>query len=226
VTTTRTLAVLLNVPRNQADSIELRGALRDIRPLLEPEDVLIRRALDNRPDLLAYRLGLDRARADMKLARANRYSDVYLLYQPYTLQDNSPFGLKNAYSYAVGVTATMPIYNRNQGNIRRADLNHRQTQLELAALERQVGHEAEMAIREFNLSLTSVLEFEREIVPAQRRVRDFELQRFREGLVSVLEYREAQRAFNEVVKDYRDALVRHRRAMLDLNTALGVRVVP
>lgn len=225
-TATRTLAVLLNIPRGQADAVELRGALRDVRPLVDAEDALIQRALVTRPDLIAYRLGLQRSKAEIDLARANRYSDVYLLYQPYTLQDNTPFGLKNAYSYAVGVTATIPAYNRNQGNIRRAELNHRQTHLELAALERQIAHEAEMAVREFNLSLTSVLEFEREIVPAQRRVRDVELRRFQEGLVSVLEYREAQKAFNEVVKDYRDTLVRHRRAMLDLNTAIGVRVLP
>ena len=50
--------------------------------------------LSSRPDLNANRLGLTRAHADVKLARANRFSDVYLLYQPYTLQNNSPFGLK------------------------------------------------------------------------------------------------------------------------------------
>ena len=33
-------------------------------------------------------------------------------------------------------------------------------------------------------------------------------------------------AYNEVVRQYRDALVRHRRSMLDLNTAVGARVLP
>jgi len=46
------------------------------------------------------------------------------------------------------------------------------------------------------------------------------------GETSVLDYLEAQLAFNEVVKQYRDALVRHRRAILDLNTAVGERVLP
>jgi cobalt-zinc-cadmium efflux system outer membrane protein len=226
VTTTRTLAVLLNVPRDQAGSIQLRAALRDIRPVTESDDAIIQRAVAARPDLIAFRLGLERSRSDINLARANRYPDVYVLYQPYTLQDNTPFGLKNAYSWALGVTATIPAYNRNQGNISRAQLNHRQTAIEMNALERQVIHEAEMATREFRLSLTSVLEFEREIVPASKRVRDTALRRFEEGLISALEYLEAQREFNDVVKQYRDGLVRHRRAMLDLNTAVGIRLLP
>ena len=46
------------------------------------------------------------------------------------------------------------------------------------------------------------------------------------GETSVLDFLEAQLAFNDVVKLYRDALVRHRRAILDLNTAVGERVLP
>ena len=41
-----------------------------------------------------------------------------------------------------------------------------------------------------------------------------------------LEFLDAQKTFNDAVKSYRDGLVRHRRAMLDLNTAVGERVLP
>ena len=39
-----------------------------------------------------------------------------------------------------------------------------------------------------------------------------------------MDYLEAQQDFNDVVRQYRDALIRHRRAMLDLNTAVGERI--
>ncbi len=42
----------------------------------------------------------------------------------------------------------------------------------------------------------------------------------------MLEYLAAQLDFNDKVRSYRDALVRHRRAILDLNTAVGERVLP
>jgi cobalt-zinc-cadmium efflux system outer membrane protein len=226
VTTTRNLALLLNLPRAEAETLKVRASLRDIRQLPETADSLVETALAGRPDLIAYRLGVDRAQADVRLARASRYSDVYLLGQPYTFQDNRPLGLKSPTSWAVGITATLPIYNRNQGNIARSELNVRQTRLEVAALERQVAHEVEAAIREFELSQVSVLEMEREILPASRRVRDTTFQQFRGGEVNALDFLEAQRDYNDVVRKYRDALVRHRRSMLDLNTAVGARVLP
>ena len=46
------------------------------------------------------------------------------------------------------------------------------------------------------------------------------------GETSAVEYLEAQKDYNDVVRQYRDALVRHRRSMLDMNTAVGARVVP
>ena len=76
-----------------------------------------------RPDVVSFRLGIQRAEADVRLAKANAFSDVYVLWQPYTFQDNTPYGLKSQYSWALGVTVPLPIYNRNQGGIERAKLN-------------------------------------------------------------------------------------------------------
>jgi outer membrane protein, heavy metal efflux system len=226
VTKTRNLALLLNIPPDQAETIKVRSTLRDLRELPESAAELIQRGLTSRPDLAAYRLGVLRSQADVRLARANRYTDVYVLYQPYTLQDNTPLGLKSAYSWALGVTANVPIYNRNQGNVARAELNARQTRVELAALERQVAYDVDAAVREFNLSRTSVLEYEREVLPASRRVFERTIRRFEVGEASPEDYLEAQREYNEVFRQYREALVRHRRSMLDLNTAVGARVLP
>ena len=76
------------------------------------------------------------------------------------------------------------------------------------------------------MSLQSALEMKNEVVPTQRNVRDSAMRRLKGGEISALEFLDVQRDFNEVVKRLRDSLVRHRRAMLDLNTAVGVRIVP
>lgn len=223
---TRALAQLLNIPRAQAPSIRIRDNLRDARPLPATEDQLIQMAMESRPDLAAMRLGLQRSQADVRLAQRERFQDLYVLYQPYTLQDNRAFGLKSPISWALGVTAPMPIYNRNQGNIARAKINVDQTRVELAHLERLVEDEVAEAVREFELSLEAMLESEREILPAARQVRDAAFRRWQGGETDILEYLDAQREFNERVRDYRDAIVRHRRAALDLNTDVGVRLLP
>lgn len=224
--TRRTLALLLNVPLEQSDSIAVRASIFNAMPLPVTREALIDMAMAARPDLAATRMGLSRANADARLARRERFSDVYLLYQPYTFQNNSPMGLKSSYSYAFGVTVSLPVYNRNQGNILRSDLNAEQSKVEVANQERQVVFDVDEAIREFQISLANVLEFKREVLPASGSVRDTAFNRWKGGETSALDYLEAQQEYNDVVKQYRDALVRHRNAMLDLNTAVGTRVLP
>lgn len=80
-----------------------------------PVDQLVAWAMGNRPDLAAYRLGLTRAQADVRLSQANRLPDVFGLYQPFTYQDNAPFKMPSSRSWAAGVTVTLPIFDRNQG---------------------------------------------------------------------------------------------------------------
>lgn len=224
--TRRTLGRLLNIPPQEIDSTELRSTIYDLRPLPTTPDALIETGLNARPDLLAYKYGLARAQADVTNALAQRYSDAYLLYQPYTFQNNSFQGLKSAYSWAVGLTISLPVFNRNQGNILRSKLNEEQSKVELADQERQVVYDVQEAIREYDLSRDSVIEFRKEVIPAARVVRDSAFRRWQGGQTSALEYLDAQQDYNDVVRQYRDALVRHRRAMLDLNTAVGSRIVP
>ncbi len=224
--TLRTLALLLNVPFAQSDSIQLRASIFNVAPLPTTREALIETGLASRPDLNSFRLGLQRAQADVTLARRERYSDVYLLYQPYTFQDNTYQGLKSAYSYAIGATVALPLYNRNQGNVLRTQLNAEQSKFELANQERQIVYDVEEAIREFELSRESVLEFREQILPASKVVRDTAFRRWQGGETTALDYLEAQQDYNDVVKQYRDALVRHRNSMLDLNTAVGARVLP
>src|SRR5262249_49346585 len=100
LTTKRTLGVLLNIPGPHAEALEIRASIRDNAPPPPPVDELIRTALECRPDIVAYRLGIARARAEVKLARANRMSDIYLLYQPFTYQDARPFNTPSATSWA------------------------------------------------------------------------------------------------------------------------------
>ena len=47
-----------------------------------------------------------------------------------------------------------------------------------------------------------------------------------EGKADELTFLTAERDYDQVVRLYRDTLVRHRRAMLKLNTAVGLRILP
>jgi cobalt-zinc-cadmium efflux system outer membrane protein len=222
----RNLALILNLPLAEVEGFDVRDAIGQLRQVPESRNDLVAKALASRPDLTAIKLGVLRSEADIRLARANAYPDVYLLYQPYTFQNNTYLGVPSAYSWTLGVTATVPLYNRNQGNIIRAKLNQNQTRIQAASQERAVISDALNAAQELEQSYVSVVEYRNEIIPASRKMLEAANKLYIQGETSVLDYLEAQLAFNEVVKQYRDALVRHRRAILDLNTAIGERILP
>ncbi len=220
------LGSLMNLKLGEIASLEIRGAIEDFAPPPPSVEGLRKIALEERPDILSLRFGVNRAEADVRLAKANAFSDVYVLWQPYTFQDNSPYGLKSQYSWALGVTVPLPLYNRNQGGIARAKINVGQSQMELSDLERQTVIDIEEAVQEYEVSRRLVDELRDEVNPKALQVRDEVFRLYNEGAKSILDYLDAQLAYNQVVKQYLDTAVRHRRSMLSLNTVVGRRIMP
>ena len=220
------LGSLMNLTNDEARSMELRGTIADVAPPPPPLAELSRIALESRPDVLSFRIGVERAEADVRLAKANAYSDVYVLWQPFTFQDNSPYGLKSQYSWALGVTVPLPLYNRNQGGIARAKLNVSQSGLQLADLERQLRIDVEKAVQEYNITRRLVADLHDEVIPEATQVRDAAFRMWTGGETSMIVYLLAQLDYNDVVKRYIDTAIRHRQSMLALNTAVGRRILP
>lgn len=218
------LGALLNIPAPQAEQIELRAGLRVNAPPAPPGDELVRLALESRPDLAAYRLGVRRSRSDVKLALANRFADVYVLYQPYTFQDNDVAGDRGSHSWAAGLTVPLPLYDRNQGNIARAKLNVEQSRIELAAQELRVVTEVKQAEKEYLVAREAVDRIERVIRPAAERILETARIRWRSGEKDLLFFLSARRDYNEFVRQYLAYWLRYRRSMLRLNTVVGVRL--
>jgi cobalt-zinc-cadmium efflux system outer membrane protein len=222
----RDLGTLLNLPPQKAESIEVRGTIQDLAAPPPPEDELVRMALALRPDVVAYRLGIRTAEANVRLQLANRFTDVYVLYQPYTLQDNTPYGLKSPVSWALGVTVPLPVYNRNQGGIARAKLNVVQSQIELSNVERQAVNDVQQALHEYQVTARMIGQIRGKMIPEAAEVLDATKRLYRGGEVNLVAYLNAQREYQDIVKQYLDTVIRHRRGMLALNTVVGQRVLP
>ena len=78
----RALALMLNLPLDDVERIDVFDPVGKLREPPVAKEELVKRALAIRPDLIAYKYGMRRAQADLKLARANAYPDAYILYQP------------------------------------------------------------------------------------------------------------------------------------------------
>ncbi len=222
----RALGALIKMTPQESERLAVKGSLHDRTTVPPAGDALLRLALVARPDLVAYRLGMTRADADVQLALANRYPDLFLLIQPYTFQDDTPLGLKSAHSWGVGLGVPVPLFNRNQGNIRRARLNVTQTQVEMAALEDRVEMEVRQAERQYSVTRVAVERIERSLLPKATQEHDRVQKLYLAGKTDELAFLTAERDFDLVVRQYRDSLVRHRRAMFKLNYAVGQRILP
>jgi cobalt-zinc-cadmium efflux system outer membrane protein len=189
-------------------------------------EILIRMGLETRPDLAAFRLGILRARSEVRLARANRFDDVFLLYQPFSSQQGLKPGERPASSWAIGLTVPLPVYNRNQGNIDRAAHTVAQTEVQLANLERQVVLEIQRAEAAYDVTLATIKRLEAEILPAARENLEISLRPSQSAKPDPIAIIEAQRAFGDISRQYLEALIRHRRSMYRLNTAVSCRIFP
>jgi len=222
----RTLGELLNLLPDQAERIELRGTIGDLAPPPPTQDELVPIAYNSRPDLAAHRLAIPYAEANVRLQLANRFSDAYLLLQPYTFQNNASYGKESATSYAVGMTIPLPVYNRNQGNIERARINVDQSRVQLNYLERRIVTEVHQAWNEYRVTSMIVQQLRTQVLTASDRAVKARYRLFDEGEVAKVNYLDTQRKYNENAKSYLDSLVRHRRSMLTLNTVVGQRILP
>ena len=220
------LGSLLNLSIEEASAMELRGSIQVAAPPPPAIPDLVKIALDERPDITSLRLGVTRAQADVKLARANAYSDVYVLWQPYTFQDNSTYGLKSATSWALGVTVPLPVYNRNQGGISRAKINVEQSQLQLNDIERQAKIDIEEAVQEYEISRRLVESLRNEVIPEAQEMLAQTVKLLDAGDKSIPELIAVQLEYNDKVKQYLDTAIRFRRSMLSINTVVGKRVMP
>ena len=220
------VALLLNLPPEETSRLEPKGKLKVPATLLLSLDELTQIALTARPDLVSLRRGVGRAESELGLARTNRFEDVFLFYDPITYQDNRPSKLPSSHTWGLGLTVPLPLFNRNQGNIARAQGNISQSQIELSALQRRVVSEVRIAEREFRAARDALPRIENLILPRARSARVLAAKEFAEGKSGVDDYLGHLNDESESSRAYRDALVRYRRSMLDLNTALGVRILP
>ncbi len=219
------LAAMLALPAPDVVFLEVRGSIRTDLSGLPDTEQLLELAYANRPDLRAYQLGVNRAAADVNLAVKERYPDIFVLYTPWGLRDNSQTGGQNASSWGISAMASIPIFNRNQGNIRRAEVNVGQTKLEWQHLTRQIESEVRQSARECQVAVEKVKRLDESILPRAKNIRDKTLAQLQGGQVDSLVYLQSQREYVEIVRQYRDALVDLRRAALHVNTVVGVRLV-
>ena len=222
------LANLLNLPDAEVDRLKVRNDLDSptVRsPAAPPVEELIRIALTHRPDLRAYRLGLHRAQLDWLKALVEPQSQITVCPLPDRLELVGMRQPVNTPARSLSMLVSLPTTIRNRAALDRATINVGQTRTELANVERTVILEVRLARLDYEQSCATVDRFRKEIIPNARTTRENRFRQFTAGEGSFADYLESQRKYNDRALQYLNTLIRLRRSMLALNTAVGERIM-
>lgn len=176
----------------------------------------------HRPDLAAAVLTQTRSQADLRLQIAQGKID-YTVGSEYRRQQ----GLSGT-SNSVGLffSAPLPFYNRNQGEIARAEAERQQITSRITALQFSISSEVKTAYQSFASSRTLVQEIENNLLKPAQEARDTVGYTYKSGASTLIEFLDAQRAFNDTMQSYYQAKADYLRAIVALTSAVGTEIVP
>ena len=168
-------------------------------------------AVARRPDVLAAQRDIARADTETRLQRALRTPNL-------TLGGGymRSFGTN---AFVFGATMPVPLFNRNQGGIARADAERQQAASRARATELVVRLDVQQAANAVDVNRERVQYIEREYLTTARESRDIVLASYRQGAADLIDFLDAQRAFRDTVRTYNRALYEQRISIFELAAA-------
>jgi len=173
-------------------------------------------AVQLRPDVLALRQDQARSRAELRSQLAQGKVD-YTVGTEYHRQ----FHNGNASSLGVFFQAPIPLFNRNQGEIERAQQEMKQAEARVRAMEVSVESEVRNAWLQYTTSRDLLDSIEHGLLTQAKDVRDTMEYSYRRGEASLVEFLDAQRAFNDARQSYNDARADFARSLYTIESVTG-----
>ena len=206
-------------------NLDVLGTLRR-DPAIPGYDALLEQAMNQRPDLQGLMRLRVRSQADLRLQLAQGKID-YTLGAEYRRQDGIN-GRGNSLGFFLA--APLPVFNRNQGEILRAQRELDQGAARIRALEQSLKTEMTNAYEQYQTSKNLLEGIERNMLEQSREVLKITEYSYRRGEASLLELLDAQRAFNDTMQSYNEARANYARSLylIDSITAANVskQVIP
>src|SRR5215468_10816659 len=184
--------------------------------LTKSKSELYRMALDARPDLRAAQAARDKAGADINLAKANAWWDVtpQIEYQR--------IGPDNTFGFALPIK----LFDRNQGEITRAQAEAKRVEAARDALLAQALAEVDTALATVAAERQKATLLRDHYLPKVKQARETIEFAYRRGGVTLLDYLDAQRSYREKSLEYLRSIANYRTAVYALETAVGGQLEP
>jgi outer membrane protein, heavy metal efflux system len=211
------LLALLN-DKTPVDQFDVAGAF-DFSEQLPVLDEMHRTALDTRPDLKAALQSVDKAKTDHQLAVANGSTDPTF---GFDVGRNPPI------DQYIGVNVNFPlrIFDRNQGEKQRTQLDIDRNQKLLEATQTSVFSDVDSAYATLNSTVVLLQPYKQRYLAQAARVRDTITFSYEHGAASLLALLDAQADYRSVQINYLNLVGSYLQAASQLNLAVGREVIP
>ena len=173
-------------------------------------------ALDLRPDLLALRRDQARSQAEIRSQLAQGKVDFTV-----GTEYHREFHNGNANALGFFFQAPLPVFNRNQGEIERARKEQEQILSRIRAAQSDVQNEVRNAWVQYATSRGVLESIEHDLLDQAREVRGTMEYSYRRGEASLVEFLDAQRAFNDARQSANDARADFARSLYTIDAVSG-----
>jgi outer membrane protein, heavy metal efflux system len=208
--------------RTPVDQFDVTGPF-DFNDELPPLDDVRSMALSNRPDLREAMQSVDQARVNHQLAVADGSTDPTLsAWYTHNSSNNNPYGLQ---TLGVSIDVPLRIFDRNQGEKLRTQLDITKNQQLLNAAQAQVFSDVDSAYAQVNSDLILLRPYKAKYLQQATRVRDTIRYSYQHGGASLLDFLNAESDYRSVQLGYLNLIGSYLTAAAQLNMAVGHGVI-
>src|SRR5215469_4058000 len=175
-------------------------------------------ALDARPDLRAAIQSVDKAKTDYRLAVANGSTDPTL---GFDVGRNPPIDQYIGFS----VSIPLRVFDRNQGEKRRTQLDIDRNDRLVAATRAQVFNDVDSAYATVNSAVILLKPYKEQYLEEASSVRDTISFSYQHGAASLLDFLNAQADYRAIQVNYLNLVASYLNAASQLNLAVGREVI-
>lgn len=179
-------------------------------------------ALDVRPDIRAKRYTFSQRESDLKLAKAYRIPDV-TIGAGYAVQGRQ--GPDNPGQVALNAGIPLPLFNRNQGGIRQAEVSLKSAEADLNKTVNLVENEVEVAYRNLLQSRRLVEAYVGGVLEDARSTFTIVERAYERGGATILDLLDAARTSRMIQQNYIEALFNYQHQLFQLESAVGQEIM-
>lgn len=188
-------------------------------------DSLVALALATRPDVRAAEYAIEGDNATLALARIAAKPTVavgglFTQTRNNRLLGTVPGGSMSR-AFGLGLVIGLPVTNRNQGGIARAEVERSAAVLRLSRLRTLVERDVRVAAQRVALSASQVQRLQRDILPTNTAALRLAEVAFGRGQASIFQVLQVQRAYVESSTGLLEAMRQYAAAVTDLEAAIG-----